>query len=63
MNERTISQYDIDNLKDVLVKLASFDSAFLLAASKNEYLFKVSVLELSNKLKEVLAHLDNNIEL
>jgi hypothetical protein len=59
MEEKTISQFNIDELKQVLYKLNSLDNQFLVTASKNEKIFEETISTITNQLEKVINTLDN----
>lgn len=59
MEKKTISQFDIDELKQVLFKLNSLDKQFLVTASKNEKIFEETILTIANQLERVINTIDN----
>jgi len=59
MEEKTISQYNIEELKQVLFKVNSLDKSFLEQACHNENAFEETVKDISFQLQNVLNQIDS----
>ena len=59
MEEKIISQFNIEELKQVLFKINSLDKSFLRQAYHNESAFEETVKEISIQLQNVLKQIDS----
>lgn len=59
MKDKTISQFNIEELRLVLTKVNSLDESFLKHAYNNVSAFEEIIAEIAKQLKNVLDQIDN----